>query len=104
MFHWHVSGAQGARAEAPPPTQLWRALPPAGGLARHRCQAGRRANSSRVRSKPPQPSCAVRLGRGELRLLLGARLLLVLGLPFLVRHAVNDLARTILAQFQTLSV
>src|SRR5262245_55279831 len=42
-------------------------------------------------------SCPVRFGRGEPGLLLGARLRLVLGLPLLVRHAVDDLARTFLA-------
>src|SRR5262249_19775440 len=41
--------------------------------------------------------CPVRFGRSEPRLLLGGRLLLVLGLPLAVRHAVNNLARTFLA-------
>ena len=68
-----------------------------GDLARNRRKSGQRANSSRARFTPRKLSCAVRFGRGELGLLLRARLLLVLGLPFLVRHAVNDLARPILA-------
>jgi len=50
---------------------------------------------------PPSPS-AVRLALGEGRLLLSTRFLLVLGLPLLVRHAVDHLARTVLAELETL--
>lgn len=51
---------------------------------------------------PPARPSVVRLALGEGRLLLSARLLLVPGLPLLVRHAVDHLARTILAELETL--
>src|SRR6266851_7211351 len=42
---------------------------------------------------PTLYACVLRLRRGEGRLLLGGRLLLVLLAPFVIRHAVDDLAR-----------
>src|SRR5437667_1026128 len=53
---------------------------------------------------PPRCQCAsmLRLGRGEGRLLLGARLLLVLLAPLVVGHAVDDLARRGVAERDTL--
>src|ERR1700732_5012482 len=44
------------------------------------------------------PNSMLRLGGGESRLLLGARLLLVLLAPFVIGHAVDNLARFRIAQ------
>jgi hypothetical protein len=50
----------------------------------------------------PWPPLAVRLALGKGRLLFGARFRLVLGLPFLIGHAVDHLPRPILAELKTL--
>src|SRR5216683_3290770 len=49
-------------------------------------------------------ACVLRLRGGKGRLLLGARLLLVLLAPFGVRHAVVDLARLRIAELDALLV
>src|SRR5580700_4274210 len=48
------------------------------------------------------PNSMLGLGGGESRLLLGARLLLVLLAPFVIGHAIDDLARLRVAQRDTL--
>src|SRR5258708_35200047 len=47
---------------------------------------------------PTLDACVLRLGSGEGRLLLGAGFLLVMLAPFVIGHAVDDLARLGVAQ------
>src|SRR6185369_6287392 len=68
-------------------------------------QSRKRGATATTRIPSREPLTPMRLGGSRKRgLLLGARLLLVLGLPVLVGHAVDDLARALLGKLQALGV
>src|SRR5438132_13196906 len=66
--------------------------------------AGSSPAMTEKRNPPPLNACVLWLRGGEGRLLLGGCFLLVLLAPFVIRHAVDDLARLGVAERDALLV
>src|SRR5687768_1694995 len=97
-----LAGAASARAAAE--VSVMNSSSPKSACRAHHTQSGGRGHTPATTglqfSTWSTSVVGPRVGRGEGLLLLDRGLALVLALPFLVRHAVNDLARVVVAHLQ----